>query len=53
MQAGGLGGLKYPLLSDFNKKIATDYGVLVESAGVALRYLWTALSSFSFFITTS
>jgi alkyl hydroperoxide reductase subunit AhpC len=37
---GGLGGLKYPLLSDFNKTIARDYGVLVEAAGVALRGLF-------------
>ncbi|KAK7479877.1 hypothetical protein BaRGS_00028867 [Batillaria attramentaria] len=34
---GGLGGLNYPLLSDFNKTISRDYGVLVEDAGVALR----------------
>ncbi|CAG7720757.1 unnamed protein product [Allacma fusca] len=37
---GGLGGLKYPLLSDFNKTIARDYGVLVEEAGLALRGLF-------------
>lgn len=37
---GGLGGLKYPLLSDFNKTIARDYGVLVEEGGVALRGLF-------------
>lgn len=37
---GGLGGLKYPLLSDFTKKISSDYGVLVESAGLALRGLF-------------
>jgi peroxiredoxin (alkyl hydroperoxide reductase subunit C) len=37
---GGLGGLKYPLLSDFTKKIASDYGVLVEGAGLALRGLF-------------
>jgi len=37
LQDGGLGGLKYPLLADFNKTISRDYGVLVESAGVALR----------------
>ena len=35
---GGLGGLNYPLLSDFNKTIAKDYGVLVEDQGLALRY---------------
>lgn len=37
---GGLGGLKYPLLADFNKTVARDYGVLVEDAGVALRGLF-------------
>jgi alkyl hydroperoxide reductase subunit AhpC len=34
---GGMGGLKYPLVSDFNKTISRDYGVLIEKAGVALR----------------
>lgn len=34
---GGLGGLQYPLLSDFNKTISRDYDVLVESEGLALR----------------
>jgi alkyl hydroperoxide reductase subunit AhpC len=37
---GGLGGLKYPLLSDITKSIAKDYEVLIEegpNAGVALR----------------
>lgn len=34
---GGLGKLRYPLLSDIHKKIARDYGVLIESEGVALR----------------
>jgi alkyl hydroperoxide reductase subunit AhpC len=33
---GGLGGLKYPLVSDLTKKICADYGVLVDNA-VALR----------------
>ncbi|XP_044017090.1 peroxiredoxin-like isoform X2 [Aphidius gifuensis] len=38
---GGLGGdLGYPLLSDFNKKIAEDYGVLLADSGVALRGLF-------------
>ncbi|KAL5021624.1 hypothetical protein ScPMuIL_000779 [Solemya velum] len=37
---GGLGGLKYSLLSDFNKNISRDYGVLVEEAGLALRGLF-------------
>ena len=34
---GGLGGLTYPLVSDFNKTISRDYGVLIEEAGIALR----------------
>ena len=33
---GGLGGLKYPLVADLTKKIAADYGVLLEG-GIALR----------------
>lgn len=37
---GGLGGLNYPLLSDFNKNISSMYNVLVEDAGVALRGLF-------------
>ncbi len=37
---GGLGGLAYPLLSDFSKKISDDYGVLLEDAGLALRGLF-------------
>merc|ERR1719228_956571 len=39
-QEGGLGGLSYPLLSDFGKNISSDYGVLVEDAGIALRGLF-------------
>lgn len=38
--AGGLGPITYPLLSDFNKKIAHDYDILLENAGVALRGLF-------------
>ncbi|KAH1009617.1 hypothetical protein HUJ04_001947 [Dendroctonus ponderosae] len=34
---GGLGPLRYPLLSDMNKNIARDYGVLLEKEGIALR----------------
>lgn len=34
---GGLGELSYPLLSDLNKQIARDYGVLLEGPGLALR----------------
>ncbi len=38
---GGLGGsLNYPLLSDLNKQIARDYGILMEDEGVALRGLF-------------
>ena len=36
---GGLGGLKYPLVSDITKQISRDYGVLLEG-GVALRGLF-------------
>jgi alkyl hydroperoxide reductase subunit AhpC len=36
---GGLGGLNYPLVSDFTKTIARDYGVLLEG-GMALRGLF-------------
>jgi len=37
---GGLGGLNYPLVADFNKNISRDYGVLIEEAGIALRGLF-------------
>jgi len=37
---GGLGGLNYALLADFNKNISRDYGVLLEDAGIALRGLF-------------
>ena len=37
---GGLGGLSYPLLSDFNKSISRDYDVLIEKEGIALRGLF-------------
>jgi len=36
---GGLGQLKYPLVADINKSIASDYGVLLP-AGIALRGLY-------------
>jgi len=36
---GGIKGITYPLVSDLNKTIAHDYGVLL-SAGVALRGLF-------------
>jgi alkyl hydroperoxide reductase subunit AhpC len=34
---GGLGDLKFPLLSDITKTIARDYNVLIEEAGITLR----------------
>lgn len=37
---GGIEGVEYPLVADFNKTIARDYDVLVEEAGVALRGLF-------------
>jgi peroxiredoxin (alkyl hydroperoxide reductase subunit C) len=38
---GGLGGdLNYPLLSDLNKVMTRDYGILMENEGVALRGLF-------------
>ncbi|CAF3652414.1 unnamed protein product [Adineta steineri] len=38
---GGLGGLKYPLLSDFSKEISRRYGILIEdNGGIALRGLF-------------
>lgn len=37
---GGLGELRYPLLSDFNKSISAKYNVLIEDAGIALRGLF-------------
>jgi len=39
-KAGGLGQISYPIVSDLNKKISRDYGVLLESSGVALRGLF-------------
>jgi peroxiredoxin (alkyl hydroperoxide reductase subunit C) len=36
---GGLGKISFPLIADLNKKIAADYGVLLD-AGVALRGLF-------------
>ncbi|KAI8880135.1 natural killer enhancing factor B [Backusella circina FSU 941] len=37
---GGIGELDIPILSDKTKRIARDYGVLLEDAGVALRALF-------------
>jgi peroxiredoxin (alkyl hydroperoxide reductase subunit C) len=38
-EQGGIGQIKYPLLADLSKKIAQDYGVLLEGC-VALRGLF-------------
>ncbi len=39
-EKGGIGNIQYPLVADLTKQIARDYGVLLESAGVALRGLF-------------
>lgn len=38
--ANGLGQLNFPIASDITKKVAADYGVLIEDAGIALRGLF-------------
>ena len=37
---GGIQGVEYPIVSDINKTISMDYGVLVEGAGIAYRGLF-------------
>jgi alkyl hydroperoxide reductase subunit AhpC len=37
---GGIKGVNFPLLSDLEKKIASDYGVLLPDGGIALRGLF-------------
>ena len=37
---GGIEGVSYPLMSDLNKRVARDYGVLNEEEGVAFRGLF-------------
>jgi len=37
---GGIGAINFPLLADINKKMATDYHVLLEEVGIALRGLF-------------
>lgn len=37
---GGIGKIDYPLLADLTKKISSDYGVLLEDAGISLRGLF-------------
>ncbi|XP_028844444.1 thioredoxin-dependent peroxide reductase, mitochondrial isoform X1 [Denticeps clupeoides] len=39
-KTGGLGSINIPLLSDLNKQVSRDYGVLLEGAGIALRGLF-------------
>ncbi len=36
----GIAGLQYPLASDITKQVASDYGVLIEEEGIALRGLF-------------
>jgi peroxiredoxin (alkyl hydroperoxide reductase subunit C) len=38
-QEGGIKGLNFPLISDLNKTIARDYGILLD-AGISLRGLF-------------
>ena len=40
IKRGDLGDLKFPLLADFNKATARNYGILQDEAGVALRGLF-------------
>lgn len=37
---GGIQGIQYPLVSDLTKTISRDYGVLIESEGIAYRGLF-------------
>lgn len=37
---GGLGEMQIPILADTNHKISRDYGVLIESEGIAFRGLF-------------
>lgn len=39
-EKNGLGQLKYPLAADTNHKVSSDYGVLLEDEGIALRGLF-------------
>jgi len=38
--SNGLGRLNFPLASDITKKVANDYGILIEEEGIALRGLF-------------
>ena len=35
---GGLGKMEIPILADLTKNVSRDYGVLLEDAGISLRY---------------
>ena len=37
---GGIEGVAYPLVADITKSISTDYGVLIDGEGIALRGLF-------------
>ena len=37
---GGIQGVEYPIVSDFNKRISRDYDVLIEEMGAAYRGLF-------------
>uniref|UniRef100_A0A0E0KQG0 2-Cys peroxiredoxin BAS1, chloroplastic n=1 Tax=Oryza punctata TaxID=4537 RepID=A0A0E0KQG0_ORYPU len=39
-KSGGLGDLKYPLISDVTKSISKSFGVLIPDQGIALRGLF-------------
>lgn len=39
-QQGGIEGVTYPLVSDLNKTISRDYGVLSEEEGISFRGLF-------------
>lgn len=39
-ERNGIAGVHYPLLSDRSQRIAAEYGVLVETKGLALRGLF-------------
>ena len=34
---GGIGDIQYPMMADFTKQIAAQFGVLIEHSGTALR----------------
>jgi len=39
-KAGGIGDVRYPIISDLTKAISRSYGVLLETQGIALRGLF-------------